>query len=73
MLVQALLGISAHAPENRLTVDRPRLPDWLGNVEIRDLRIGQSTVGLGFQYSTSGATGFSLLDQRGDVHVTMSA
>ena len=38
MLVQALLGISAHAPENRLTVDRPRLPDWLGSVEIRDLR-----------------------------------
>ena len=73
MLVQALLGISAHAPENRLTVDRPRLPDWLGSVEIRDLRIGQSTVGLGFQYSSSGATGFSLLDQRGDVHVTMSA
>ena len=30
MLVQAMLGISAHAPENRLTVDRPRLPDWLG-------------------------------------------
>jgi glycogen debranching enzyme len=73
MLVQALLGISAHAPENRLTVDRPRLPEWLGRVEIRDLRIGRSKVALGFQYSPSGSTGFSLLDQRGDVQVTMSA
>ena len=73
MLIQALLGISAHAPENRLTVDRPRLPDWLGRAEIRDLRIGGSTVALGFQYSASGSTGFSLLDQQGDVHVTMSA
>jgi glycogen debranching enzyme len=73
MLTQTLLGISAHAPENRLTVDRPRLPDWLGRVEIRDLRIGRSTVALGFQYSASGSTGFSLLDQQGDVQVTMSA
>ena len=30
MLLQAMLGISAHAPHNSLTVDRPRLPDWLG-------------------------------------------
>ena len=73
MLVQALLGVSAHAPENRLMVDRPRLPDWLGSVEIRDLRIGPSTVSLAFHYSPSGSTGFSLLEQHGDVHVTMSA
>jgi glycogen debranching enzyme len=73
MLVQALLGISAHAPENRLTVDRPRLPDWLGNVELRGIRVGNATVSLAFSYSASGATGFSLLEQHGDVRVTMSA
>jgi hypothetical protein len=73
MLVQALLGITAHAPQNRLTVDRPRLPDWLGDVEIRNLRVGPSTVGLAFHYSASGSTGFSLLEQQGDVRVTMSA
>jgi len=73
MLVQALLGISAHAPKNRLTVDRPRLPDWLGSVEIRGLRIGRSTVALHFDYSPSGSTSFSLRDQHGDVAVTMSA
>jgi glycogen debranching enzyme len=72
MLLQSLLGISAHAPENRLTVDRPRLPDWLGSVEIRNLRVGRSKVGLGFHYSASGSTGFSLLNQHGDVRVTMS-
>ena len=72
MLLQALLGISACASQNRLTVDRPRLPDWLGDVEIHDLRIGGSVVSLSFHYSASGATGFSLIDQRGDVRVTMS-
>ncbi len=72
MLVQALLGISAHAPENRLTVDRPRLPGWLGAIEIRDIRVGRSKVSLAFREAGSGSTGFSLLEQTGDVRVTMS-
>ena len=73
MLVQSLLGISAYAPENRLIVDRPRLPDWLGSVELRDIRVGEARVSLAFNYSASGATGFTLLEQHGDVRVTMSA
>jgi len=72
MLVQAMLGISAHAPENRLTVDRPQLPDWLESVEIRDIRVSGSRVSLAFRESGQGSTGFSLLAQQGDVRVTMS-
>lgn len=71
MLLQAMLGISAHAPQNRLTVDRPRLPDWLGAVEIRGVRVGGSKVSLAFR-QTGPSTGFSLLEQQGDVRVTMS-
>jgi glycogen debranching enzyme len=71
MLLQALLGISAHAPEDRLTVDRPRLPDWLESVEIRDIRVGRSKVSLAFR-QTGSSTGFSLLEQQGNVRVTMS-
>jgi glycogen debranching enzyme len=73
MLLQAMLGISAHAQDNRLTVDRPRLPDWLTSVDIRDIRIGGSHVSLSFRRGAAGATGFSLLAQQGDVQVTMSA
>jgi glycogen debranching enzyme len=73
MLLQSLLGISANAPQSRLAVDRPRLPDWLGSVEVRDLRVGRSMVSLAFHYSASGSTGFSLLEQQGEVRVTMSA
>jgi glycogen debranching enzyme len=72
MLVQAMLGISAHAPQNQLTVDRPRLPDWLEAVEIRGIRLGGSKVSLAFRQSGHG-TGFSLLEQQGNVRVTMSA
>jgi glycogen debranching enzyme len=73
MLVQALLGISAHAPDKQLVVDRPRLPEWLASVELRDIRIGGARVSLAFNYSASGATGFTLLEQHGDLRVTMSA
>jgi glycogen debranching enzyme len=71
MLLQAMLGISAHAPNNSLTVDRPRLPDWLGAVEIRGIRVGNSKVSLAFR-QTGPSTGFSLLEQQGNVRVTMS-
>ncbi len=72
MLLQALLGISASAPERRLTVDRPCLPEWLDGVEIHDLPVGRSQVSLAFQRNARGGTGFSLLEHRGDVQVTMS-
>ena len=71
MLLQAMLGISAHAPNNSLSVDRPRLPDWLGAVEIRGIRVGSSKVSLAFR-QTGPSTGFSLLEQQGNVRVTMS-
>lgn len=72
LLLQTLLGISAHAPENSLNVDRPCLPDWLGSVDLRDIRVGDSHVSLSFRTTGSGTTGFSLLEQQGDVRVTMS-
>jgi glycogen debranching enzyme len=72
MLLQALLGISADAPDKRLTVDRPRLPDWLSSLDISDIRVGPSRLSLSFRQTGSGSTGFSLLQQQGDVRVTMS-
>ena len=68
-----MMGISAHAPSNTLTVDRPMLPDWLESLELRDVRISRSCVTLSFRRSGPGTTGFSLLEQDGDVRVTMSA
>jgi glycogen debranching enzyme len=74
LLLQSLLGISAHAPDgNRLIVERPTLPDWLGSIELRDVRLADARASLSFQRTPAGATGFSLLEQKGDVRVTMSA
>ncbi len=68
-----MMGISAHAPSNTLAVNRPMLPDWLDSLELRNLRVGGSRVSLFFRRSGQGTTGFSLLEQDGDVKVRMSA
>jgi hypothetical protein len=45
--VQAILGLRADAPRNRLFV-YPQLPDWLPDVTLRGLRVGGSTLDLRF-------------------------
>lgn len=40
MLLNALLGLQPDAEHQRLTLDRPTLPDWLQSMEIRGLRLG---------------------------------
>jgi glycogen debranching enzyme len=40
MLLQAMLGVQQDAPRGKLYVD-PALPDWLPDVTLADLRLGQ--------------------------------
>jgi glycogen debranching enzyme len=70
LLLQAVLGISAKAHENTLTVNKPHLPSWLNQVELRNLRVGESTISLVFRREGE-ITAFSLLDRKGDVRVLM--
>jgi glycogen debranching enzyme len=70
LLLQAMLGISAAAHENVLTVNKPHLPPWLNEVEIRNLRVGDSTLSLVFRREGQ-TTGFSLLSREGNVRVVM--
>jgi glycogen debranching enzyme len=70
LLLQGMLGISAVAHENVLTVNKPHLPPWLNEVEVRNLRVGNSTLSLVFRREGE-TTGFSLLSRDGDVRVVM--
>lgn len=70
LLLQGMLGISAAAHENVLTVNKPHLPPWLNEVELRGLRVGDSTLSLVFRREGE-TTGFSLLSREGDVRVVM--
>ena len=40
MLLQAMLGLQQDGPRGKLYVD-PALPDWLPDVTLTDLRLGQ--------------------------------
>ncbi|HEU4658272.1 MAG TPA: glycogen debranching N-terminal domain-containing protein [Capillimicrobium sp.] len=73
MLLQVLLGLWPDAPGGQLRVQRPWLPEWLGAVELGDVRIGSARASLGFRRGERGGTGFTLLEQHGDVQVTMAA
>ncbi len=54
LIMQAMLGLKAEAPERRLRVVNPRLPSWLNSVQVRGLRVGSGSVTL--QYRRSGRT-----------------
>jgi glycogen debranching enzyme len=70
LLLQAMLGLSAMAHQNLLTVNKPHLPRWLNYVELRNLRVGDSTLTLVFRREGE-MTGFSLVSRDGDVRVVM--
>jgi glycogen debranching enzyme len=70
LLLQAMLGVSARAHENLVTVNKPQLPPWLNTVELRNLRVGHSTISLVFRREGE-VTGFSLIQKDGDVRVVM--
>jgi glycogen debranching enzyme len=70
LLLQAMLGISAQAPENTLLVNKPHLPPWLNTVELHNLRVGRSTISMVFRRQGE-TTGFSLLEKEGNLRVLM--
>jgi glycogen debranching enzyme len=70
LMLQAMLGVSAMAHLNRLTVNLPHLPSWLNTVEIRNLRVGESTISMVFRREGE-ITSFSLLSREGDIRVVM--
>jgi glycogen debranching enzyme len=70
LMLQSMLGISARAHENLLTVNHPQLPVWLNAVELQNLAVGDSRITLLFKRDGD-ITGFSLLHREGDVRVVM--
>ncbi len=48
LMLNSLLGIRPSAPRKELNIINPQLPDWLEWLHIRNLRVGNSRVGLDF-------------------------
>ena len=63
-LMTTLLGLEADASAGRLRV-RPALPEWLPEVSVRNLTVGESKVDLRIRRSHDGTHEFDLQDSRG--------
>ncbi len=48
LMLNSVLGIRPSAQRKELNIVNPELPDWLDHLKLRNLRIGQSRVGLDF-------------------------
>ncbi|PYR73917.1 MAG: hypothetical protein DMF87_24235 [Acidobacteria bacterium] len=68
LAMQVLLGVLPLAPFNTLVVD-PKLPAWLPDVIIRDLRVGEARVTLRCRRDDAGESHFEVLNQVGTLHV----
>jgi glycogen debranching enzyme len=68
LIIQALLGVYPYAPLNVLLVD-PDLPEWLPELTVRDLRVGQSVLSIRFFRKEDGTSSYEVLDIRGTLHV----
>lgn len=53
LMTQAMLGLCPDAPNGRLRIVRPILPDWLRRVRVRGLRVGDGAVDLFFERQAS--------------------
>ncbi len=68
LAVQALLGLLPLAAANTLVVD-PVLPEWIPELILRDLRVGDARVTLRFLRDQHGASTWEVLRKEGTLHV----
>ncbi len=68
VVMQALLGIYPYAPLKALFLD-PWLPDWLPEITIEDMCIGEARVTLRFRREKDGNTHYKVERLDGDLHI----
>jgi hypothetical protein len=68
ILIQSILGIIPVAPLNLLTA-YPVLPDWLPELTLRNLRVGDARVTLRFRRNKRGQSTYEVLERHGSLRV----
>ncbi len=71
-LLIATLGIEPDGFAKTLTIRRPRLPEGIGTVEIRDLNVGGGTAALRFARRDGDATQVDVVGTTGGLQVVVS-
>jgi glycogen debranching enzyme len=68
-LVQIMLGLYPFAPARVLGLVRPRLPEWLPEITLRGLRVGDATVSVRFVRGDDGRANHEVLERDGTLHL----
>jgi glycogen debranching enzyme len=68
LMLRSYGGLSASAAEGRLDIERPRLPVWLGRVEVQGMRVGSARLDLVFS-NNQGVTGTQVPRKEGELDV----
>lgn len=68
LILQSMLGIYPFAPLHTLIVD-PHLPEWMPELTITNLRVGEAAADLRFFRNSGGASDYEVLEKRGHLHV----
>lgn len=68
VITQALLGLYAYAPLKTLFLD-PWLPEWLPEITVENLCVGDARITLGFKRKADGDTDYSIERLDGELHV----
>jgi hypothetical protein len=67
-IVRALLGFFPYAPANALIVD-PHLPEWLPDITLENVRIGEARVTMKFERQADATTDYKVLELEGKLHI----
>jgi hypothetical protein len=67
-MLRALLGVFPYAAANLLILD-PHLPEWLPEIRLENLRVGNARVSIHFARNRDAATDYKVLNLEGELHV----
>jgi glycogen debranching enzyme len=68
-MLEVLLGLKPDGFAARLLIQRPMLPEFVYQVELRGLRVGQARADLNFQREPDGTAAVRVLDIQGNLDV----
>ena len=68
MMIEACLGLTIHAADNRVVFNRPSLPEGIPQLSIRGLRVGEATVDLLFERQLD-TVRVQVLEKQGEIEV----
>ena len=68
MILAHVLGLAPDAERGRLNVVNPRLPEWLNEVTVNNMRVGEATADISYMRQ-DGSTQLQVTNVRGDLEV----